>query len=177
MRIIAGRLGGRNFSSPLGHRTRPMSDKIRGALFNTLGDINGLSVLDAFSGSGAIAFEAASRGANSIVAIDSDKNAQNSIISSIQELGLSKKIKLIKASTNAWLSTTDQTFDIIICDPPYNDIQAPLLLKVSKRVNEGGIVVLSLPPLAGFRLPAVYNLATYKNYGDAELFFYKLEGV
>ncbi|MBX4199607.1 RsmD family RNA methyltransferase, partial [Candidatus Saccharibacteria bacterium] len=53
MRIISGQLKGRNFASPRGHKTHPMSDKMRGALFNILGDIEGLSFLDAFSGSGA----------------------------------------------------------------------------------------------------------------------------
>ncbi|MCB6771180.1 RsmD family RNA methyltransferase, partial [Veillonella atypica] len=49
MRIIAGQLGGRTFDAPRGHRTHPMGDKIRGALFNILGDISGLTVFDAFA--------------------------------------------------------------------------------------------------------------------------------
>ena len=53
MRVISGWLGGRIFESPHGHRTHPMSDKIRGAVFGVLGDIKGLTVLDAFAGSGA----------------------------------------------------------------------------------------------------------------------------
>jgi len=53
MRIIAGSLGGRSFDSPQSRRTHPMSDKIRGALFSSLGEIVGLSVLDAYAGSGA----------------------------------------------------------------------------------------------------------------------------
>ena len=68
MRIIAGTLKGQQFQTPHSHKTHPMGDKIRGALFNVLGDIEGLSFLDAFSGSGALAFEAASRGAASVLA-------------------------------------------------------------------------------------------------------------
>jgi 16S rRNA (guanine966-N2)-methyltransferase len=75
MRVIAGFLGGRNFDSPGGHRTHPMSDKVRGAVFGVLGDIKGLSVLDAFAGSGALSIEAVSRGAKYAVAIDVDKRA------------------------------------------------------------------------------------------------------
>ena len=70
MRVIAGRLGGRNFDSPKTQRTHPMSDKVRGALFNALGDLGGLTVLDAFAGSGACSLEAASRGATEVLAID-----------------------------------------------------------------------------------------------------------
>ena len=63
MRIIAGTLGGRNFDSK-SQATHPMSEKMRGALFNVLGDIDGLKVLDCFAGSGAIGFEAISREPN-----------------------------------------------------------------------------------------------------------------
>ncbi len=56
MRVISGFLGGRNFESPHGHRTHPMSEKVRGAIFGALGDIKGLTVLDAFSGSGRISY-------------------------------------------------------------------------------------------------------------------------
>ena len=72
MRIIAGYLGGRQFNSPRSNRTHPMSDKARGGLFNALGDISGLTVLDAFAGSGALSFEAISRGAESVIAVDID---------------------------------------------------------------------------------------------------------
>jgi 16S rRNA (guanine(966)-N(2))-methyltransferase RsmD len=77
MRIIAGTLGGRTFESPHGRRTHPMSDKVRGSLFNTLGDIDGLTILDAFAGSGALAFEAISRGAEHVLAIEIDNRAQD----------------------------------------------------------------------------------------------------
>ena len=63
MKVVAGSRGGRNFASPHNNRTHPMSDKVRGALFNALGDLDGLSVLDAYAGSGACSLEAASRGA------------------------------------------------------------------------------------------------------------------
>src|SRR4051812_43097697 len=98
MRIIAGTMGGRTFSSPHGHRTHPMSDKMRGALFNTLGDIGGLTILDAFAGSGALSFEAVSRGARHATAIDSDRSAQQTITENIRSLSLNKHVKLIKAS-------------------------------------------------------------------------------
>ncbi len=70
MRVIAGWLGGQNFDSPKSNRVHPMSDKMRGAIFGVLGDIKGLTVLDAFSGSGALAIESISRGAKSAIAID-----------------------------------------------------------------------------------------------------------
>jgi len=173
VRIVAGRLGGRNFSSPHGHRTRPMSEKVRGALFNALGDIEGLSLLDAFAGSGGLSYEAVSRGASHVIAIDSEKAAQNAIAENIKSLGLRNQIKLIKAKANAWLSTTDETYDIIVCDPPYDDLQPNLLDKLAVRAKPGGLVVQSLPPGADIKLPAGFELVSRKNYGDAELLFYR----
>ena len=173
MRIIAGRLGGRNFASPRGHRTHPMSDKIRGALFNALGDIDGLSVLDAFAGSGALSYEAISRGAASALAIDSDQSAQQAIASNVASLDLSNQIKLIKASATAWLSTTDESFDIVLCDPPYDDPQLKLLDRLAERTKPNGLAVFSLPPSVKLDLSDGYELLQTKDYGDARLVFYR----
>ena len=176
MRIIAGQLGGRQFSAPHGHRTRPMSDKVRGALFNSLGDVNGLTVLDAFAGSGALAFEAISRGALKAVAIDSDRSAQMTIAVNIKQLGLEKQVKLIKAGAGAWLSTSAKQFDIVLCDPPYDDPQPNLLLRLAERVNPGGVIVFSLPPKMEVQLPSKDELLSEKAYGDASLRFYRKTG-
>lgn len=174
MRVIAGFLGGRLFDSPGSHKTHPMSDKIRGALFNILGDIDGLTVLDAFSGSGALCFEAVSRGAASAVAIDSDIAAQKIIAQNIKSLKLERNVKLVKASANAWLQTNpDAKFDLVLCDPPYNDLQPNLLQRLTSCVESDGVFVLSWP--AGAELPefAGLELIEQRNYGDAELVFYR----
>lgn len=173
MRIIAGRLSGRQFASPRGHRTHPMSDKMRGALFNALGDIGGLTVLDAFAGSGALSFEAASRGAARVIAIDSDRQAQLTVSENVKSLGLKEQIKLIKASASAWLSTTEESFDVVVCDPPYDKPQPELLARLAGRVKPGGLAVFSLPPGLDLELPAAYQVLATKNYGDSKLVFYR----
>ena len=88
MRIIAGRLGGRVFSTPHSARTHPMADRVRGALFNVLGDLSGLTVFDPFTGSGALAYEAVSRGAATVLCIDTDKAAQKTVKENISALGI-----------------------------------------------------------------------------------------
>lgn len=174
MRIVSGSLGGRLFSSPHGHRTHPMSEKVRGALFNSLGDIGGLTVLDAFAGSGALSFEAISRGAGSALAIDSDKSAQRAIIENVQALKLSDKIKLIKANAYGWSrNNPDELFDVVLLDPPFTNLQEELLAKLAAHSKPGGTVVLSLPPTSNFSLPStIYHLLSTKFYGDAQLVFY-----
>lgn len=173
MRIIAGSLGGRSFAAPRGHHTRPMSEKVRGALFNALGDINGLSVLDAFAGSGALSFEAVSRGATTATAIDSDRSAQQAISASLASLGLQNQVRLIKANAAAWLSTAPDQFDLILCDPPYDDLQPRLLKRLAERARPGGTVVLSLPPTAKIELSQSLQPIATKAYGDATLHFYR----
>jgi 16S rRNA (guanine966-N2)-methyltransferase len=173
MRIIAGWLKGRIFSSPRNQITHPMSDKIRGALFNILGEIDGLNILDAFAGSGAIGYEAISRGALSVLAIESNRQAQNTILQNIQNLGINQKIKLIKSSANTWLETSNQKFEVVILDPPYQEPQPALLLKLSDCVKIGGIVIHSLPPTLDLDMPANYQLLKNKLYGDARLLVYR----
>jgi 16S rRNA (guanine(966)-N(2))-methyltransferase RsmD len=150
-----------------------MSDKLRGALFNSLGDISCLTILDAFAGSGALSLEAASRGSGPVVSIDPDRSAQQTIEANIKLLGLQKTIKLIRASANAWLSTTDQKFDIVLCDPPYDDANIKLLEKLAERAKPGGVIVFSLPPNDTFSLGEPYKMLHEKNYGDATLSFYR----
>ncbi len=150
-----------------------MSEKARGALFNILGDISGFHVLDVFAGSGALSFEALSRGAQQVVAIDSDKNAQAAIAGNTKALGLQSRLTLVRASANAWLQTSSQTdFDLILCDPPYNDLQANLVAQLSERLRAGGLQVLSWPSSAPLPdLPLTFLQA--RNYGDAQLAFYR----
>lgn len=174
MRVIAGRLGGRLFDSPHTHRTHPMSDKARGALFNVLGDISGMTVLDPFAGTGALSFEAISRGAATAVAIESDKVAQRTIAENIELLKLEDQVTLARAFAASWLYRHAQLkFDLVLCDPPYNNPQFSTLDKIAKRVKEGGLLVLSWP--TGETLPQYAGMeqVEQRSYGDMQLVFYR----
>ena len=177
MRIIAGKLGGQQFKFPDNSRTHPMSEKARGSLFNALGDITGLTLLDTFAGSGAISFEAISRGAKNVVAIELDKKAHNSIQENIKQLlkDKSSSIKAFRVNASTWsVNNQDQQFDIVVCDPPYDEIKEDLLQKLANHTKIGGVVVFSLPPNTVIYLPSPnYRLLTTKNYGDATLVFYR----
>ena len=174
MRIIAGSLGGRLFNSPHGHRTHPMSDKMRGALFNILGDIDGATVLDAFSGSGALSFEAISRGAASAIAIEQDRSAQRTIEENIITLGLQNKVKPIRANASAWLKTTDTMFDLVLLDPPYDALQEALLASLVERTKPSGTVVLSWPGKQSAPSFSGCELVTSKQYGDSSLHVFRV---
>lgn len=174
MRIIAGSLGGRQFTAPPGHKTHPMSEKARGALFNVLGDIERLSVLDAFAGSGAISFEALSRGASKVVAVDNDRSAAETIKQNAGLLGVSDKIKVIRANVISWSANNPTAqFDLIICDPPYQKDLITVIEKLVVHLGEGGTLVLSQPPNQSPAGIGAFRRQQINNLGDAELAFYK----
>lgn len=175
MRIIAGNLKNREFKSPHGHKTHPMSDKVRGALFNVLGDIEGLTFLDAFAGSGALAFEAASRGAKSVIAIDKDRSAHRILEQNIAELKLAKLVHAISANTGGWsIHNMEKQFDIVLLDPPYEELQPNLLGRLIKRhVKKDGLAVLSCPGNLAAPEFEIAKIAATKDYGDAQLVFYR----
>lgn len=179
MRIIAGDLKGRIFESPGKTRTHPMSEKMRGALFNALGDISGLSVLDAYAGSGAISLEAISRGASLALMIDADRTAVNIIKNNIKNLKIQHKAQVIHANISSWSANNPAaTYDIVICDPPYNDINYSELAKIAHHSKKEGVVILSLPEDTKIPLERqTYTLLVAKQYGNANLLIYRNNGI
>ena len=152
-----------------------MSDKVRGALFNILGDIEGLAFLDAFAGSGALAFEAASRGAKHVVAIEKDRAAHDIIDINAKELHLQDVVHVVRANTAGWsIHNMETNFDIVLLDPPYDDIQPLLIQKlINRHVKKGGLTVLSYPGKAKVPEFEGVKIVENKNYGDAQLIFYR----
>lgn len=175
MRVIAGELGGRFFAGPDSSATHPMAERVRGAMFNALGNIEGLTVLDAFAGSGALAFEAISRGAKSAVVIERDKRAQRIIAENIKTLGLEGRVKLIRAGASSWSDTSqNEQFDLVLCDPPYHDLQLSTVSKLISHVKPNGLMVLSYPGRES--APTVNGVVVVdksKSYGDAALAYYR----
>lgn len=174
MRVIAGSLGGRIFESPHGHRTHPMSEKMRGAIFGALGDIEGLTVFDPFTGSGALAIEAISRGAAQVTAIEVDPTAYRVAQKNMEDLGIEDKVKVTKAYAGAWSTRHQNTqFDIVLLDPPYDKVPWRDLKRMPRHVAEDGVLVLSWP---GNFDPLHFDgleIVQHKNYGDSQLLFYK----
>lgn len=174
MRIIAGKLGGRLFTTPKSNRTHPMSDKVRGALFNSLGNIDGLTLLDAFAGSGALSFEAISRGAAYATAVDSDKSAVVVMQESANKLDIQDQCKVIRANISSWSDNNpDARFDIVVVDPPYDRLQSQLLQKLVRHLGDSGMFILSWPGKLDLPSFEGLGLKDAKQYGDAQIAFYQ----
>lgn len=146
IRVVGGVYGGRKLDAPDGRTTHPMGERIRNALFNSIGsEIAGAQVLDAFAGTGAVGIEALSRGAKSAVFIEKDRIAQKCISNNIANLQISNA-RLVKATVSAWLQThAGDKFDIIFADPPYNDTQLSVITKLAGLLKTEGTLVLSWP--------------------------------
>lgn len=150
-----------------------MSDKVRGALFNALGDIDGLRILDAFSGSGAVAIEAVSRGADAVTAVERDARAFRCVTHNLAELNITK-VELRHASLKTWLRAhQSHIFDIVIADPPYDDPQPELIERLPQHVTSRGLLVLSWPLETELPRLDEYQLIRDKAYAAARLLFYR----
>jgi len=174
MRIISGSLRGQNIITPNGHKTHPMSEKMRGALFNVLGDIVGFDVFDAYGGTGAVAFEALSRGANSALITEIDNHSWAIIKQNAENLKVTEKVKIVRANAASWCDSNYYIkFDLVICDPPYQNINIEQLTKISINLKQCGIFVLSSP--GNYVKPEFKDLKLIKfnDYGDGSLAFYR----
>ena len=121
MRIIAGQLRGRTLEAPKGQSTRPTGDRVREALFSMLasrvGSFEGLHVADLYAGSGALGFEALSRGAAFATFVETDPTAQAAIKANAAKLGVAERVRILGGSALAL--PRSEPFDLIFADPPY----------------------------------------------------------
>ena len=120
MRVVGGRLGGRTLSAPRGRATRPTPERVREALFSILAPVDGLTVLDLFAGSGALAIEALSRGAASATLVDSSPAAIAAIRRNLDLLDLEAEVRRQTAATFLGAAREDaRQYDLVFLDPPY----------------------------------------------------------
>ena len=123
MRVVAGSLGGRRLVAPRGAGIRPTADRVREAVFSSLGDITGDAVLDLFAGSGALGIEALSRGAGSATFVDSAARAIAGVRENLRALGLEAS-EVRRADARAFLRDARRAgrqYDLVFLDPPYRD--------------------------------------------------------
>lgn len=176
LRVSSGVLGGRKFDAPQGNTTHPMSEKIRSAIFNILGDISDLTILDAFAGSGSLSFESLSRGAKCVYAVEKDKKAFNTLSLNKMNLGIGNELNVSLANVASWLKTNNLSFDIIFCDPPFNNLKLEIINQMDKFLNYGGLLVCSIPTQIAKEFiltsPKLKKITT-KKYANATIVIYK----
>ena len=134
MRVVAGIAGGRRLQAPAGQRLRPTSERVREAVFASLGSLDaveGARVVDLFAGTGALGIEALSRGAASATFVESDPKAVEVIKANLKATGLAgPEATVVRADVLRFLERSSETFDLALADPPYAFEGWPALLAV-----------------------------------------------
>lgn len=185
MRIIGGQAGGQKIRAPRGRNTRPTSDRVREALFSILesrpGGLASLVVLDLFAGSGALGFEALSRGADRATLVEHDPHCARVIRANAAQLGYGTRCQVMVNKVRKALVKLQQQqsmFHLILIDPPYALDPAPVLEDLASRqlLLEGGQMVLEHdkrvdPPNQAGGLSRV----SQRKYGDTVLSFYNID--
>ena len=141
IRIIAGEFRGRRIAVPARAGLRPTPDRVRETLFNWLGQsLDGLACLDLFAGSGALGFEAASRGAARVVMVEQDRTAFEVLKATHSTLG-AKQVELVLGDAFAYLRDAPERFDVVFLDPPFRQNAAPAALeRLPRRLAPGARV-------------------------------------
>ena len=140
MRIIGGEARGRRLFAPEGLETRPTADNVRESLFNILRfETPGARVLDLFAGSGALALEAISRGAEFAVLADCSRKAMDSIRRNVEACRAQEKTRLLLCDWRRAVEQLTEPFDLVFLDPPYALGAAEVARMVEAGVASGTI--------------------------------------
>jgi 16S rRNA (guanine966-N2)-methyltransferase len=183
-RIVAGRLGGRKLRAlPAGVEVRPTGARVREAIFSRLfDDVAGARVLDVFAGSGALAFEALSRGATRVVAIDRDARVIRHLEAQAADFGVGGAIEVLRGDARSILERGPgerPPFELVFIDPPYAEVA--LIAEVLGALASRGWLVADADVIverarirgsaAAIDLPAGFRVEASRTYGQTAVEF------
>ncbi len=175
MYVSAGRIKGRKILRPPGE-VRPITSKVKQALFNIIGDCSGMKTLDLFGGSGSITLEAYSRGAEDCVIVEADVSKKNVILENLKNAGF-QKCKVIISDALRYCKNCSEQYDFIMLDPPFVwDKKEELLALISDRnmLTDAGVIALHVFKKEDIN-PKIGKFIRYDQriYGTNTLLFYK----
>jgi 16S rRNA (guanine966-N2)-methyltransferase len=180
MRVIAGTAKGQRLKSP-GTGTRPMTDRIKEALFSSLGDLSGLTVLDLYAGSGSLGIEALSRGAKRATFVESARDAIVKLNENLQGTGFDAVADVVWAEVSQTLARhADERVDLIFLDPPYSvspqavqdDLEA---LVLGGYLADEGRVVVHRPAKERRLKPLGLKLIWEREFGQSQVMIFTHE--
>ena len=175
-KISGGSLNSRKLKSPKGTNVRPTPGRVKESLFSILmHKLEGANMLDLYAGTGAIGFEAASRGASRVISVEGHRETAQAIEESAQELGIRETVTVVGAPAERALYRIQGPFDIVYMDPPYADdvpLQVFRLLLERELLAPDALVIYEhaakriLPDIPGYRS------TREEVYGDVALAFF-----
>jgi 16S rRNA (guanine966-N2)-methyltransferase len=185
VRIVAGRLRGAALAAPKTQGTRPTSDRLRETVFNILAhgldvDLDGARVLDLFAGTGALGFEAISRGARHCTFIEEGTQARGVIRRNMETLGLNGVAKIFRRdATRLGAAGTIEPFGLVFADPPYDKGLGEKALASAATggwLKPGAVCVLEERSSADVEVPEGFDLLDRRVAGDSQVVFLKYAG-
>jgi 16S rRNA (guanine966-N2)-methyltransferase len=180
MRVVGGRLKGRNIASPSTQAIRPTADRLRESVFNILihaydNPIEGARVLDLFAGTGALGIEAVSRGAAFTLFVDNGAEARALLRNNVEALGLGGVTKVYRRdATDLGPAHPVEPFALVFLDPPYGKGLAEKALASLRKggwLTPGALVVVEEAKAASFAAPDGYDEQERRTYDDTEFVF------
>lgn len=180
LKITGGELRGRRFQAPKGRGTRPTSEKVREAIFNTLNglvELPGADVLDLFAGSGALGIEALSRGAAHVIFVESHARTAAGVRKNLRQLGVTEERWQVAANrVEGWLHSADlpATPLVVLADPPYATGDAGQILAAlaaSSGLADKSIIALEAASRLPLDVPPGLELLRVKRYGDTQVLY------
>ncbi|MEP3048543.1 MAG: 16S rRNA (guanine(966)-N(2))-methyltransferase RsmD [Roseibium sp.] len=180
MRIVSGRFKGAALAAPKSQATRPTSDRLRETIFNILAhgldvDLDGARVLDLFAGTGALGFEAISRGARHCTFIEEGAEARGVIRKNMETLSLNGVSKIFRRdATRLGSSGNIQPFDLLFADPPYDKGLGEKALSSAAAggwLKENTICVLEERATADVDIPDGFSELDRREAGDSQIVF------
>lgn len=177
MRIISGKYGRRRFDVPTNITARPTTDMARENIFNVLGnliDLEGLTALDLFAGTGAISFEFLSRECASVTSVEKASTQFNFIKKVSSQLGCDNHT-IIKGDVFRFIGSCQQKFDVIFADPPYDLPQLPDLPRMileSKMLKPGTLIIVEHSKANDFS--ALPHFVQHRNYGKVNFTIFQI---
>jgi 16S rRNA (guanine966-N2)-methyltransferase len=180
MRVVGGRLRGRNLASPASRDIRPTADRLRESVFNILvhaydDPISGARVLDLFAGTGALGIEAISRGAAFTLFVDNGTEARALLRSNVEKLGLGGVTKVFRRdAADLGPAHPVEPFSLAFLDPPYGKglaEKALASLRDGGWLTPGALLVVEEAKAAGFAAPEGFEELERRAYDDTELAF------
>ena len=184
MRIVGGKLGGRTLLTPKSQGIRPTSDRLREALFNILqhayaDPVSGARVLDLFAGTGAMGFEALSRGAGFVLFVDDGAEARALLRGNSDALGAGGASKIYRRdATRLGPVAPLAPFSLAFLDPPYGKGLAERALTSAcdgAWFTPDALVVVEEAAGAGFTAPAGFEELERRDYGDTHVAFLRVK--
>lgn len=169
--IIGGRYKGRKLSNFNNETVRPTQAKVRKSVFDILGPLHNMKVLDLYSGVGSLGIESLSRGAAQLTAVEKNSKVFKILLKNINKVCKNEDVKLHRMDVEKFLNISTQKFDIIFADPPYGELNFfDIKESISNLLNDNGIFCMEMKKTKGIEFDKDIRI---KIYGSTQVAFWR----